>query len=50
MSTREQILGRIRRALADVPRGETPADVPVDRDYLRVHGSRTPEETADLRR
>ncbi|MCW2872694.1 lactate utilization protein C [Actinacidiphila oryziradicis] len=48
MSTRDQILGRIRRALADVPRGETPGDVPVERDYLRVHGARTPEESADL--
>lgn len=36
MSTaaREAILGRIREALADVPPGETPADVPVARDYL----------------
>jgi L-lactate dehydrogenase complex protein LldG len=48
MSTRDQVLGRIRRALADVPRGETPDDVPVERDYLRVHGSRTPEASADL--
>ncbi|MFE9093384.1 lactate utilization protein C [Streptomyces sp. NPDC007264] len=30
---REEILGRIRRALADVPRDESPADVPVPRDY-----------------
>lgn len=48
MSTREQVLGRIRRALADVPAGEGPDDVPVNRDYLRVHGERTPEQTADL--
>ncbi|MDX6314957.1 MAG: L-lactate dehydrogenase complex protein LldG [Streptomyces sp.] len=48
MSTREQVLGRIRRALADVPRGETPDDVPVNRDYLRVHGERSAEETAEL--
>jgi L-lactate dehydrogenase complex protein LldG len=48
VSTREQILGRIRRALADVPRDETPDDVPVNRDYLRVHGSRTAEQSADL--
>jgi L-lactate dehydrogenase complex protein LldG len=48
VSTREQVLGRIRRALADVPRGETPDDVPVNRDYLRVHGERSAEETAEL--
>ncbi|MFI9214447.1 lactate utilization protein C [Streptomyces werraensis] len=45
MSSRERILGRVRRALADVPRGE---DGPVERDYLREHGERTVEETVDL--
>ncbi|MFF5340242.1 lactate utilization protein C [Streptomyces althioticus] len=45
MSSRERILGRVRRALADVPSGE---DVPVERDYLRRHGERTVEETVDL--
>ncbi|MEU1626539.1 lactate utilization protein C [Streptomyces sp. NPDC020096] len=48
MSSREIILGRIRRALTDVPRTEVPQDVPVDRSYLRVHGERTPEQTAEL--
>ncbi|MEV6315804.1 lactate utilization protein C [Streptomyces sp. NPDC051776] len=48
MSSRERILGRVRRALADVPREERPEDVPVARDYLRVHGERTPAQTADL--
>jgi L-lactate dehydrogenase complex protein LldG len=48
VSTRDQVLGRIRRALADVPRGESPDDVPVNRDYLRVHGRRSAEETAEL--
>ncbi len=33
MSARDQVLARIREALADVPPGEQPADVPVDRDY-----------------
>ncbi|MCM2429693.1 LutC/YkgG family protein [Streptomyces sp. RKAG337] len=47
-SSRERVLGRIRRALADVPRDELPGSVPLDRDYLRVHGDRTPEQTADL--
>ncbi|MEV6578901.1 LUD domain-containing protein [Streptomyces sp. NPDC051582] len=43
MSSRDRILGRIRRAVADA--GPDPV---VPRDYLRVHGSRTPAETADL--
>nr|WP_286169915.1 LUD domain-containing protein [Actinospica acidiphila] len=38
-------MGRVRRALADVPPGE---DAPVERDYLREHGERTVEETVDL--
>ncbi|WP_411104553.1 LutC/YkgG family protein [Streptomyces sp. cmx-4-9] len=41
MSSRERILGRIRRAAS----GPDP-DVP--RDYLRVHGTRTPAERTDL--
>ncbi|MEU4007054.1 LUD domain-containing protein [Streptomyces pseudogriseolus] len=45
MSSRERILGRVRRALADVPRGE---DAPVERDCLREHGERTVEETVEL--
>ncbi|WP_316767801.1 LutC/YkgG family protein [Streptomyces sasae] len=44
MSSRERILGRVRRALADV-RGE---DAPVERAYLREHGERSVEETVDL--
>ncbi|GAA1888073.1 LutC/YkgG family protein [Streptantibioticus ferralitis] len=48
MSSREIILGRIRRALTDVPRTEVPRDVPVYRAYLRVHGDRTPEQTTEL--
>ncbi|MGW1881847.1 LutC/YkgG family protein [Streptomyces sp. NPDC001970] len=48
MSSRDTVLGRLRRALADVPRDERPEDVPVVRDYLRVHGERTPAQTADL--
>ena len=34
-AAREEILARIRSALADVPAAERPADVPVDRAYLR---------------
>ena len=48
MSQRDLVLGRVRRALADVPREERPEDVPVARDYLRAHGDRTPEETVRL--
>ncbi|MEU9450977.1 lactate utilization protein C [Streptomyces sp. NPDC048277] len=44
MSSRERILGRVQRALADA-RGE---DAPVERAYLREHGARSVEETVDL--
>lgn len=44
MSSRERVLGRVRRALADV-RDE---DVPVERGYLREHGERSVEETVEL--
>lgn len=44
MSSRERILGRVRRALADVP-GE---DAPIERAYLREHGERSVEQTVDL--
>ncbi|WP_175410461.1 lactate utilization protein C [Streptomyces sp. TRM64462] len=47
-SGRDRVLARIRRALADVPRAERPADAPVERAYLRVHGDRTTDETAEL--
>ena len=40
---REDILGRVRRALADVPRGERPEDVTVPRAYLEQE----PEGTLD---
>ncbi|MFH9892622.1 lactate utilization protein C [Streptomyces luteogriseus] len=44
MNSRERILGRVRRALADGPADETP----VSRDYLREHGRRSAEQTVDL--
>jgi L-lactate dehydrogenase complex protein LldG len=44
VSSRERILGRVRRALADAP-GE---DVPIERAYLREHGERSVEETVEL--
>ncbi|KOY54095.1 MULTISPECIES: LutC/YkgG family protein [unclassified Streptomyces] len=43
MSSRDRILGRIRRAVADGA-----PDPAVPRDYFQVHGTRTPAQTADL--
>ncbi|MFF3896599.1 lactate utilization protein C [Streptomyces sp. NPDC001812] len=48
MSSRERILGRVRRALADVPKDDTPYERAVAREYLREHGQRTVAETMDL--
>ncbi|MFA3878327.1 lactate utilization protein C [Streptomyces sp. MMCC 100] len=44
MSSRERILGRVRRALADVPGDEAP----ISRNYLREHGQRSAPERVDL--
>ncbi|OXS30617.1 LutC/YkgG family protein [Streptomyces sp. XY006] len=44
MNSRERILGRVRRALADAPADETP----IVRDYLREHGERTVARTVEL--
>ncbi|GAA3740652.1 LutC/YkgG family protein [Salinactinospora qingdaonensis] len=35
--SRERVLERVRAALADVPAGEAPEDVTVQRDYARAH-------------
>ncbi|WP_043670432.1 LutC/YkgG family protein [Streptomyces xylophagus] len=48
MSSRERILGRVERALADVPQDDTPYEQAVQRDYLREHGNRSAAETVDL--
>ncbi|MFF3501241.1 lactate utilization protein C [Streptomyces sp. NPDC003247] len=48
MSSRERILGRVRRALADVPRDDTPYEQAITRDYVREHGQRSVAETVDL--
>ncbi|MDG4866290.1 lactate utilization protein C, partial [Streptomyces sp. T-3] len=51
MSSRDLILGRVRRALLDVPRDEVAYETyerAVRRDYLRVHGSLTTAQTVDL--
>ncbi|MGZ9934519.1 LutC/YkgG family protein [Streptomyces sp. NC-S4] len=43
MSSKDRILGRIRRALRD----DAP-EAAIPRDYLHVHGTRTPAERVDL--
>lgn len=50
MNSRDQILGRVRRALADESDGpdRNTHDRAVARDYLRQHGDRTPQQTIDL--
>ncbi|MGV9943044.1 LutC/YkgG family protein [Streptomyces sp. NPDC003401] len=48
MSSRERILGRVRRALADVPRDDLSYEDAVTRDYLREHGGRSVAETVEL--
>ncbi|WP_424890986.1 LutC/YkgG family protein [Streptomyces sp. XH2] len=47
-SGRERILGRVRRALCDVPAAEQPADHPVPRDYADQHGERSHDATVGL--
>ncbi|MEU1852379.1 lactate utilization protein C [Streptomyces sp. NPDC019990] len=47
MNSRERILGRVRRALADV-RDDEPYARAVSRDYVREHGDRGVRETVDL--
>ncbi|WP_329223043.1 LUD domain-containing protein [Streptomyces sp. NBC_01485] len=48
MSSRERILGRVRRALADVPQDDPSYAEAVARDYLREHGDRSVAETVEL--
>jgi L-lactate dehydrogenase complex protein LldG len=48
VSSRERILGRVRRALADVTPDERPYEQALARDYLREHGERTVEQTVEL--
>jgi len=48
VSSREFILARVRRALADVPRDDTPYDQAFQRGYLREHGNRDVGRTVDL--
>ncbi|MGW0866442.1 LutC/YkgG family protein [Streptomyces sp. NPDC002611] len=48
MNSRERILGRVRRALADVPRDDSPYEQAFSRDYVREHGDRSVEQTVEL--
>ncbi len=40
LSARDEVLGRVRDALRDVPADERPEDVPIDRAYGRTHRAR----------
>jgi L-lactate dehydrogenase complex protein LldG len=46
LSARDEVLGRVRRALGDVAPSEQPSDAAVPRDYLRSPGL-TPSETIE---
>ncbi|MEU6492576.1 LUD domain-containing protein [Streptomyces sp. NPDC046984] len=48
MSSRDLVLGRVRRALADTDKDDTPYEQAMSRAYLQRHGDRTVEETVDL--
>ena len=48
MSARDEVLGRVRRALADVPATERPEDVPVERAFSRSLGLPPDEVVARL--
>ncbi|WP_055566575.1 LutC/YkgG family protein [Streptomyces atriruber] len=48
MSGRDRILGRVRRALADVPADDPAYEAAVDRGYAREHGGRSMAETVEL--
>jgi L-lactate dehydrogenase complex protein LldG len=48
VNARDEILGRVRAALRDVPADETPDDVPVPRDYFSAHAADDPGALAEL--
>ncbi|MER5871169.1 LUD domain-containing protein [Streptomyces sp. NPDC002044] len=53
MTSRDIVLGRVRRALGEGGPGPRPSPGPagaaeIPRDYLAVHGARTPAQTVDL--
>lgn len=45
---REAVLGRVRRALSDIPDAEQPDDVEVPRDYLAAHATGPADQVRDL--
>jgi len=48
VNSRDIILGRVRRALADVPRGQGPEETAVPRDYWQRHATRNDAQRIDL--
>ncbi|MEV5608840.1 LUD domain-containing protein [Streptomyces sp. NPDC052225] len=48
MSSRDVILGRVRRALGGPAGPPVPYEKDIDRGYLREHGDRTTEQTVEL--
>ncbi|MFJ9738558.1 lactate utilization protein C [Streptomyces sp. NPDC101166] len=48
MSSRERILGRVRRALADVRPDDAPYERAVTRDYAREHGALSASQAVEL--
>ncbi|WP_306320288.1 MULTISPECIES: lactate utilization protein C [unclassified Streptomyces] len=48
MSSRDVILGRVRRALGGPVGAPTSYGTDIDRGYLREHGNRTTEQTVEL--
>ena len=48
MTARDEILARVRTALRDVPKDETPDSFPVPRDYLTAHIDDDPAALVDL--
>jgi len=48
VNSRDIILGRVRRALADVPGGQGPEETTVPRDYWQRHATRNDAQRIDL--
>ncbi|MFC4495122.1 lactate utilization protein C [Streptomyces ovatisporus] len=48
MNSRDIVLSRIRRALADVPREKGPEETPVPRDYWQRHAARNDTQRIEL--
>ena len=48
MSSRDLVMARVRRALADISGTQAPDEVPDGRGYLRAHSDLTPSAAVDL--